>query len=147
MTISLSIHFNRETKMQKIISKHAKIKNLVKRVIHGNDQYDEIKVKIAAANDETKRIKNWNMNTSDEVMYSKLEHYLKLVNCILKDLRNLPVVIDIPTIEENRVWVENLTNNIGLYHQTGKDLQSHFANIVYGYEKLINSEIHARNIY
>lgn len=132
--------------MRKIITKQAKIRNLLERAIKGDEKYVSVRANLEAYRGEVDRLNRWTNSCSDEVIRSKLDHYLTLVNGLLKEIRELPVVVDIMYINDNRIWAEGLVQSLIAYPLKGKDLKLRFAQVVFGYAKLIDSEVNARNI-
>lgn len=132
--------------MKKFISKKSFIRNLLKRTMDGNESYEMVKEKIRAYGDEATRIKNWSSNTSDEVILSKLQHYLSLTESLLVELKKLPVVVDIEPLTTNRNYAEGLVRYLAYYPQKGRELQHIFTQIIFAHEKWLTNEINARNI-
>ncbi len=132
--------------MRKMINKHAKIRNLLNRVLNGEGRYEEVRAKIKAYQGEKSRINRFNESTSDDAIHHKISQYLDLVTDIYESIKELPVVKDNPTVSEKREWAEGLVRNLTLYPTKGKDLRVLFAQIVFGYEKWLDAEVHQRNI-
>lgn len=132
--------------MRKMISKHAKIRNLLNRVINGDERYEEVRAKIKAYHGEKRRINRFDDHTSDDAIHHKISQYLELVNDIHENIKELPVVKENETTVEKRQWAEGLVRNLSLYPCKGKDLQLMFAQIVFGHEKWLDAEIYQRNI-
>lgn len=132
--------------MKKFISKKSFIRNLVDRAINGEQQYQVIRDKIAAYGGEVKRLNRWDDSVTDDVIRSKLSHYLELTTELFETIRKLPVVKEVECVTEHRQWAENLVKYLACYPKKGKDLKITYLQIVFAYEKWLNSEIVARNI-
>lgn len=132
--------------MKKYISNKSFIRNLVKRVLISNEDYEKALEKIRSYESEVNRIKDWNFSSNDEVILSKLHHYLKLTNELLKHIKKLPVVKHIEPLSQNREYAENMVKHLACYPQKGKRLQHTFVQIIFAHEKWLNNEINARNI-
>lgn len=132
--------------MRKMISKQTKIRNLLNRVLNGDEKYVKARAKIDAYYGEVRRINRFNDTVSDEVIRHKITQYLDLVEDIRNSLKELPVVEVSPNLNMNRDWAENLVKHLMSFPIKGKELRIQFANIVFAHEKWLDCEINQRNI-
>lgn len=134
--------------MKKMISKTARIRNLMSRVINEDKkkQYERASVAIALFKEQSKKVASFHMEDTDQVVLSSIHQYIALADELKKEILPLPVLHDYD-VTAARVWYEDLCKivNYGAGPK-GKELKGLFANVKFAFEKWISVEINAREI-
>lgn len=134
--------------MKKMISKTARIRNLVSRVVNEDKkkQYEDAKSAIKSFKEQSAKLKNFSMEESDNATTSRLNQFISAADKLKEQILPLPVLTEGYT-RPNQEWYENLCK-IVTYDGAlkGKELKHLFANLTFAFEKWFSIEILIREI-
>lgn len=134
--------------MKKMISKTARIRNLLSRVVNEDKkkQYDDAKDAVKAFKEESAKITNFNVEESDNSIVTRLNQYIAAADKLKEQILPLPVLSEGET-DPSQEWYENLCK-VAMHGNAlkGKELKHLFVNLTFAFEKWISIELSIREI-